>query len=488
MLSKLKSLASDTLIYGTFQVLGKFFAFFLTPIYTNAIPNKAELGDVYYIYSLLAFINIFFSFGMESSFFRFYKHDDLAQCRKVFTHAFVSIAAVSFVMSVLLFATAGMTAPLISDSPKAAEWIKIAAVIPFFDALILIPYALLRMTRRAKRFAYSRFFLIVFNVILNFIFVVWMKDGARGVLIANFVSSLAGVVIFSPEIFAYLVPGFDYGLIRDMIRFGLPTLPASLSSMILQLADRPILRYMADSSVVAIYQTNYRLGIPMLVFTAVFEYAWKPFYLSHHKEADSGRLFARVLTYFTMISALIFLVGSFYISFIVRMPFLNGKFINPQYWPALGIVPIILASYFFNGVFTNFTAGFLITKKTKYLPIAVGFAALINVLMNILLIPSLSYWGSAWANLGAYLASAVLIYIISRKIYPIKYEWNRIAIIIVSVLAVFIPAQYLTADLPLPLAFIIRTLALFFYAFMLKMLGFFTPEEIRGIKKLFHRQ
>jgi len=113
------------------------------------------------------------------------------------------------------------------------------------------------------------------------------------------------------------------------------------------------------------------------------------------------------------------------------IPFAGGELIHNSYWSGMGIIPIVLAGYFFNGVYNNFAAGFHIEKKTDYLPIAIGVAAILYVILNFALIPFYGIYGSAYATLIAYFVSAVILYLYSRKVYEIKYEWNRISILII---------------------------------------------------------
>ncbi|MFA6570382.1 MAG: oligosaccharide flippase family protein [Bacteroidota bacterium] len=484
MLSKLKSLASDTLVYGISTIVGRFLTFMLTPIYSNYISGD-EYGDVVYIFSIIAFFNILNSFGMDSAFFRFYKKDNPEDIKKVFTKSYLVITVVSGILSGLAIIFAEQIAPKITSLPNGVTLIPLAAIIPFLDAVMIIPYSYLRMSRHAKRFAYTKFSLIIIAVFFNFLLVVKYKMGGEGVFYAQLAANIAGALIFIPMIIKNLTFKFDKALFIDMLKFGIPTLPATLSAMILQVADRPILKLLTDSHSVAMYTINYRLGIPMLLLVSVFEYAWKPFYLSHYEEPDSKKLFARVLTYFTLISAAVFLITGFFIQYIVMMPFIGGKFINPAYWSGMGIIPIILGGYYFNGMYNNFAAGFHIEKKTQYLPIAIGAAALANILLNFILIPVFGYWGAAWATLGAYFISAVLLYLFQRKIYPNIFEWKRIAIIFITTIIIFTATSYFTSNMEMKPAFIIRIASLFLFIIILWSAGFFKPEEIKALKRIF---
>jgi O-antigen/teichoic acid export membrane protein len=483
MINRLKNLASDTAVYGLFTIVGRFLTFLLTPLYTNYLSIE-EVGDIVFIFSIIAFLNIIYSFGMDSAFFRFYSKDKPEQTKKVFSSSYFTILIISGIITLIFLLFAGLFAPGISDLPNATTLIRYAALIPFLDALMFIPYSYLRMTRQAKKFATAKFFLIIITVGMNFLLVVFINMGAEGVLLSQLTANLMGLFFFVPLIYNQLDFRFDFKLIKDMFRYGLPTMPASFSAIILQIADRPVLKALTDSAQLGIYGVNYRLGIPMMMFVSVFEYAWKPFYLSHYEDEDSKVLFKRVLTYFTLACAFVFLIVGFFIEYVVRMPFIGGNFINPEYWEGLGIIPIILIAYYFNGMFNNFAAGFHITKKTDYLPVAVGVAAISNIGLNFLLIPSMGYWGSAWATLISYVLSAVVLYYFSRKVYPINYEWKRILLIAAFAGIIYFLGTYLTGSLVDWASFAIRIGGVAVFVALLFLSGFFTPKEREMIGKV----
>jgi O-antigen/teichoic acid export membrane protein len=487
MKSRLRSLASDTMIYGVSTIAGRFLTFMLTPIYSNYLSGR-EYGDVIYIFSIIAFMNIVYSFGMDSAFFRFYSKNDLQETRRVFSVSYLSITFISGVVSLTVFLFADSIAPVITSLKSGPELIRVAAIIPFLDSMLIVPYSYLRMTRKAFRFSMTKFGLIIIAVASNVIFVIILRWGARGVLYSNLMSNIVGALIFIAMIYGHLRFDFNFKLIKQMLRYGLPTIPATLSAMILQVADRPILKVLTNSESVAMYTINYRLGIPMMLFVSVFEYAWKPFYLSHFEDKDAKYLYARVLTYFTLAASGVFLVTGFFIEYIVRMPFVGGKFINPVYWGGMGIIPIILGGYYFNGMFNNFAAGFHITKRTEFLPIAIGVAAISNIVMNFLLIPVWNYWGAALATLGAYAISAVVLYLLLRKTYPMQYDWKRLGILILTTIIVYFSIIFISSHFRLLVSFLIRLGGIVLFVVLLQLFGFFTESDIEKVKLLFKRQ
>ncbi len=442
MIDKLRSLLSDTAVYGVSTIVGRFLSFLLTPLYLNYLA-PAEFGQVALLYSYIAFINIFFSFGMESAFFRFYSFEDEDKNRRVFSNAFFAIVIVGATLTALAWAAAPAVARVL-DVSIGSKFIRYSFLIAFLDAVVLIPFGVLRMKRRSKKFALMKFGVIAFNLVANLVFVAGLGTGADGIFWAGMASSCAGVLLLTGEIRRYLVVQVDTGLLRAMAAFGLPTLPASFAAIVLQIADRPILQSIAGNTAVGIYQAAYKLGIPMMMAVTVFEYAWKPFFLQHYRDREARTLFSHVLTYFTVLCAAIFLLTGLFIEYIAYLPFVGGRFIPQAYMAGIGIIPVVLGAYYFLGIFTNLTAGVYLRKRTKYLPLVTGAAAAVNVILNYTLDPYYGMWGAAWATLGAYAVSALLLYCLTRRMYPIRYEWGKMLITAGITVGVFLLLKFIT--------------------------------------------
>jgi len=486
MKNKIKSLAGETIIYGLSSIFGRFLSFILTPVYTNYL-DTSQYDFVIYSFSIVALLNVIYSFGMETAYFRFYNFDNKEQSKKAFSNAYIFINSISLFFTIFLIAFSGFFGKIIA-SPNVENvgyLFSLAVLMPFIDALTYIPYGYLRMSKQAKKFAYTKFLIIFIAVAFNFIFLIPIGYQAEGVFLAQIIGSTFAFLYFIPILKRNLSFKIDSNLLNQMIKFGIPTIPAAISGIILQVADRPILKELTNSDLaITTYQVNYRLGIPMMIFVTVFEYAWKPFYLGNYKENDAKELYARILTYFTLISSFIFLFFSFFMVYFVQLPFIGGKLINPKYWEGLHIIPIILLAYFFNGMFTNFSAGFLIEKKTRYFPIAVGGAAIINIVSNFILIPIMGYEGAAWSTLIAYFFSAVLLYYYSLKIYPIKYEWGRIALIVSLAALVFFASSLINFN-NITFEILIKITLIILYFIALFLMGFFNKEEIKFFKNFF---
>ncbi len=487
--SKIKTLATDTVSYGVFQTLGRFLAFLLTPLYSNCLTT-GDNGVVAYLFVIIAIIQLIYSFGIEAAFFRFFDKNDESRNKKVFSNAFFTTTTISlfFTLLIILFSSA-IADWLLPNYNNAALIIQVAALIPFFDELMVAPNSHMRMQRQIKRFAIIRFSLVLCCVILNIYFLIFTSLGVLGVFMAQVIASIMGACILLPTTLKMLDLNIDRTLFSAMLKFGLPTLPAGLSSVALQTIDRPIMKLYLDDSQIGIYQINAKLAVPMMMAVTIFDFAWKPFFLNHHEDSDGKVLFSRIFTYFALICMIIFLVVSLFLENIVKIPLGGGKyFIHPDYWNALYIAPIIMVGYFFSGASNNFAAVFHIEKKTKYLPIAISVATIISIILNFILIPVIGFVGAALALVAGYFSSALLMKFLQRKTnYKIPYEWRRIAIIFITTAIIFVAGEYVKCVIDFNLAFYIKIILLFIFILLLKIFGFFTNSEIKIIKSFFQR-
>jgi O-antigen/teichoic acid export membrane protein len=436
MFSQIKRLGADTAIYGISTIVGRFLTFLLVPFYTNVLTTS-QYGIVANVYSYLAFLNVIYNYGMESAYFRYASGLEGGDAKEKFSTPFISIAISSILFSglIIIFAVPLTHVFLISES--LYRILYCSAGILFFDALVIVPFASLRLARRPKFFATLKIVNIASNVAFNIVSLLWLKWGVEGIFISGLASSVLTFVLMIPHIVRSSSWKFSGTLYSALLKFGLPYVPVGLSGMVLQVIDRPMLKAFTNDSNVGIYQANYRLGIFMNLVTSMFDYAWKPFFLSHANDDNAKTLFARVLTYFLLVMSGIFLLLSFFISDIVQIRIFGRHIIHPDYWSGLGVVPVVLLAYIFGGISIHFNAGIFIEKKTAYLLPTSILAAVSNIAANYFLIPKYGIMGAAYATLIAYALSAFVMYFIVQKFYRIEYEFGRIVKLALSVALVY---------------------------------------------------
>jgi O-antigen/teichoic acid export membrane protein len=276
-----------------------------------------------------------------------------------------------------------------------------------------------------------------------------------------------------------------------MLAFGLPYIPAGLAGIAIQVIDRPIMKALTDDATVGVYQAGHRLGVLMMLVVGMFDYAWRPFFLTHSKDEDAPKLFSKVFTYFVGLMMLVFVAGSLFVEDIARIPLFGRYFIGPDFWGGLGIVPIVLLAYVFTGAYVNFVVGVYLAKKTKYLPYATGAGAIVNVGVNFLLIPKLGITGAAIASLVSYIVMAAGIYFPSQRLYHVQYEWGRVVrlfLIALCIVLVFVSLNLQPMDATAILIKLSLTALFIALVFILKVFDSSDIKETKAeLMKMFGR-
>lgn len=425
MIDKIIRLGKEAAIYGLSSIVGRFLNFLLVPFYTNLLL-PSEYGVIANLYAYIAFAAVLFGYGMDAAYMRFVSSLEIGDKKQNFSVPFISVAATSLLFAILLHLNARFIAEVIGLGSEQSALVRFSAWVLFFDAVALVPYASLRMENKAGTFAVIRVANIVMTIVLNIVLLVGFDMRAEGVLLANLLASALTLIIQFPWIIPNFTFSFSSRLYKELLRFGLPYVPAGLASIAMQVIDRPILKMLTNDATVGIYQANYRMGVFMMLVVGMFDYAWRPFFLKHAEKPDAKPLFSRVFTLFSVVAMSLLVLLTLFIDDLIRVQVGHVHFIHPDYWSGALIIPVILLAYVFNGAYVNFLVGIYLEKKTSILPVVFGAGALVNVGANLLLIPEFGIMGAAYATLLSYVVLAVGIYIPSQRYYRIEYEWETI--------------------------------------------------------------
>ncbi|MDA0986952.1 MAG: oligosaccharide flippase family protein [Bacteroidetes bacterium] len=481
MFQKIKSLFTQTAIYGTSTIVGRLLNFLLVPFYTNVLLPD-EYGIVAYIFSIIALVGMIYGFGLEAAFFKYSTSKEGGNIEKTFSTSFLSLSVTSILLSTIILLNGEFILNTLSLEKLFLPSIYFAAITLAFDSFAAIPFSLLRLKNQAKYFAIVKILNIVITILSNIYFLLYLDFGVNGIFLSSAIASVGTVIFLLPVIYKNFSFQKNYNLMENLWRYGLPLIPAGIATTSLQIIDRPILRILTTDATVGIYQANYRLGIFMMLVVQMFDFAWRPFYFSHSNDADSKKIMSRVMIYFTLLLFLIFLIFSFFIPDIIALNIFGKSIIHQNYWSGLHIVPVILLAYLFFGLSNIFSAGLYIEKKTHLVPIASIIAAGLKIVLTFILVPFFEIMGAAIATLVAYLSLAITMLLLSQKAYPIQYEWARFSKITFVSLIIFLTTiffeQYASNQI------ILKIILLLLFIPLLYLFKFFNAEEKNKIKKI----
>jgi len=445
MFEKLKQLSMDTAIYGISTVVGRFLNFLLIPIFTN-IFNPTEYGVIQIIYAYMAILNILYIYGMDSAFIKFASLNELNDDKDNFSTPYFAVFSTSILFSLLIIFFKNSIALELGIPDEYQFLLYPAALVIFLDSNSSIPFLALRLKREVKKFSIFKVLNICTNLSLNLVLILIFDWGIEAIILSNIIASLVSLILLLPTIFRYLRLRFNIQVFKRFIKFGLPYLPAGLAVMVVQVIDVPILERLTDLNTVGVYKANYKLGIFMMLFVNMFQYAWQPFFLQNAQEKNAKDMFSKVLTYFTLVGSILLVGVSIFITDFVQFQFAGYSLIGSAYWSGLDIVPIILLAYLINGIYVIFSAGIYIEEKSFYVPFIAGAGALLNIIANLTLIPMIGIYGASIATLAAYVIMAAGYYIVTQKFYHIHYEWDKILKIFMGVILSGLCYYFLIAE------------------------------------------
>ena len=433
MLEKIKELSKDTAIYGISTVVGRFLNFLLVPFYTNIFLPQ-DYGIITNVYAFIAIMTIFFIYGMDAAYLKFSKDKELGNEKDIFSTPYFSVLIFSLLFCFSIFFLRNEIAIELAVPGTYEYLLVLVSAILFADAIAVLPFIKLRIERNAKKFALFKIINISINVVLNLVLILKFKMGIEAVFISNLIASGFTFILLMPSIAKSLRFSFSKKIFVRMLKFGLPYLPAGLGSILIQVIDRPIMEHLTDLNTLGIYQANHKLGIFMMLFVSMFQFAWQPFFMQESKNEDAKKVFSKVLTYFTLTASIILIVLSLFIDNIIRFEIFGRTIIGSLYWSGVDIVPVILFAYMFNGLYVVFTAGVYIREKSIYVPIITGAGAVVNIVSNFILIPLIGMMGAALSVLASYIVMAAGLYIVTQKFYKIEYEKKKIELIFLLIL------------------------------------------------------
>jgi len=434
--SRLKELFSDTAIYGLSSVVARFLGYLLVPFYTSYfLPG--EYGIIGLIYSGIGFLNVLFTFGMESSYIRY--ATERKGSEDVFRTLQSAILLVGTLLAVLMMLGSEALQPLMSLTRPDADTLYLLLIgILWFDALSVVPFAELRLIRKAWLYAGVRLANVIVNLSLNFWLVAGLGWGIEAVLWSNIVASVLTTLVLGVLTRKQLSGRFDTSLLKTALLFGLPYVPNGLGYAVNEFLDRFYLNAMNPEDIQRIYQTDYtaeditgiynatyKLAIFMTLGVQMFRMAWQPFFMKYAAAQDNRTLFAGVFDWFNVIAGAIFLSIGLFAAEIAgfAIPCTGGAtLIDSRYWAGLPIVPFLLAAYWFQGWFVNFSAGIFIKDQTSKLPAITLIGASITILANIWMVPAFGMTGPAMVKILAYATMSLLLLHYARRAMPVDYR------------------------------------------------------------------
>ena len=418
----IKSLGKHSFIYGLGHILTRLVTFFLLPLYTHVFTPE-EYGVVSLAYAFMGFTMILYRYGMDTALLK-YSVQKKGQERDEYIS---TIYGIQFITSIFFSGILYFSRNIISKivlGVNQPEWIALLSGVLLLDALWNLPVLLLRAEEKPIPFVLFNLANVLFTMGFNIFFVVILKMGITGVLLANFTASSIIFIISLPVIikrvsFSTIQPV----TLNTIFKFAIPFLPAGIFTMIMELANRYLLNWLAGTRDVGLYSAGHKMGVFGLIIVMGFNMGWTPYFLKRGKEEGAQKEFSQAATIFLGFLGFVIIAVSLWVPEIMRLPIGKRTLIGEQYWSVDNIVFCILLAYFFFGTYVIQLPGVYIKEMTNWIPVFRAIGAAINISFNIILIPRYGVIGSAWATVAAFMFMSLSVYIRCNKIFPVNYNW-----------------------------------------------------------------
>ena len=465
MAQQMRKLAKETAMYGVSSILGKFLNWMMVPLYTYVLASPADYGIVTNLYAWTALLLVMLTYGMETGFLRF-ANKNKEEAGKVYSTTLIAVGVTSTIFALMCIIFSHPIAVALGY-PDHSEFIAMLGTTVAFDAFGCIPYVYLRFKNRPVKFVALNLFAIFVNIFFNIFFLVicpWLMTkapnliswfynpnyGVGYVFIANIISTASVTVALLFDVFVVKFE-FDKALLKKMLKYSLPLVVLGIAGTMNQTLDKIIFKmilpgHFGDTQL-GIYGATSKIALVMTMFTQAFRYSYEPFIFAQKKDKNSLDIYADAMKYYILFALFIFLGMVLYMDIFKYV-------IQHNYWVGLKVVPIVLFSFIFQGIFFNLSLWYKLTDKTMYGAWFSILGTFIIVVLNILLVPRYSYMGCAWAAFSCYFVIMVVSYYFGQKNMPIKYDLKTIGLytavtLLFYVISLFIKTPYTVVNVML---------------------------------------
>lgn len=425
MLPYVRRLLTAGFAYQLGEAVAKVIALFTLPLYTHAMSPR-DYGTADLLLTGVILISIVLRLGVGEAFLRFHFLDaDPARRQRLARTTTAFCFAVTTGAALTLVAFAGPASELVLGFRDSVV-MAIAALGLWAFANLEIAYALLRVEERSRTFARASLVNVALTVTASVTMVVGLHLGARGLLLGNFGATAVVLVGLSLRERAQI--GLGRGMRRDdlgeLLRFGLPTVPADVSVYALNVVDRVYLYRHVSPADAGRYALALKLATAVTLAVRGFQYAWPPLAYSIESDAEASVLYARVTTWYVAATGLVVvglaLMGRWVLRVLAAPSFYGAHEALP--WVALG-----WALYGLLLVFTAIAGRARIT--TRNFPAAAAGLA-VNVVAILILVPALGIAGAGIALCLAYVVNLGAMALLTRRLFPVRFEGRRLALLV----------------------------------------------------------
>ena len=424
--ANIKEFAKGSSILVASNIALKAIQFFLLPLYTEYL-SPAELGISDTITSFTSFLFPLLVMAFDSAFSAyFYEEDGKEYTNRVFNTVFFFLLIQGFIPIIMAFGSGIISQVLFGTSDYSVG--IILALLSVSTNLWYLSFALLtRMENRMRTFALINVFSSTTMILLNILFVSILKWGYMALLASSCIVNGLQIVLYLMTCKVTINRNYiNKPLLKKMFKYAVPLIPMTVSTWILNMSDRYMLLYFSGEAEVGIYGIGSRFITVLSVVISGISTAYTSFAFKSHRDEDAKEMFSDVVNIL-----FVFLAG------ICTTVALFGKEIiyimtSSEYHSSYLLLPSMMFSQLAYALYTFTGYGIAFQKKPQYYFYSVTSGALLNVILNVFLLPKMGAVGAALTTLIGTVLMLGISYYYSNKLYPCNYGIIKIAFVFLS--------------------------------------------------------
>ena len=461
---QMRRLGRHSAVYGLGGIVSRVLAVFLLPLYTRYL-NPSDYGAIEALVALTAVVFALLRAGIQSSFFRFYFNAEGERGRQTvvrtsywFTMGTATLALIAGEIFAAPISQALYRSTDHTDLVRAA-FVGLWATMNY-DQLT----ALFRVEERSVSYAIASLTNVLLTVGATILLVVVLDQGPVGVIVGNFSGTLAVYLVLLVYRRSQLGLEFDRDVFRRMTAWGMPFIPSVIALNVIDFADRFLLVRMKGQHELGLYAIGMRVSAALLFLLAAFRTAWPAFAYSIPEE-EAKRTYGYVLTYVTFFSCWGALALGLGAPWIVRL------LTTPDFYAGSEVVPLLAFAFVVFGAYVVVVTSIGRAGKRGSNWMVTGAAASFGIGLNFALIPPFGKMGAAASMLLAYFVMFLGITWKAQRVFPVVYQWRRVATLAGAAAALMIVGK--SFDLGLVGAIALTAV----YPLALGLVGFYLPQE-----------
>ncbi|MFC0775874.1 lipopolysaccharide biosynthesis protein [Terrimonas alba] len=441
-MSGIKKLAGQTLWYGVPTIARRFLGYIMNLTLPLIFAQPATTADLTQIYAIIPFLNVLFTYGLETAYFRFSRDEEQ---KNLYSTLSLSLLGSTLFFTALLFIFKDSIAGW-ANLDEHSEYVNWMAAIIFFDAISTLAFARLRQENRPKRYAFATLAGVLLNILVVVLFLAIIPKyvqnnphsflgtfydkniGIGYYLLGNLAGSILTFLILRKE-FSQIQFRFDGSLWKKVMEYAYPLVIVGMGGMVNDMLSRLIYQHVVDlpeeqaKHELGIFGNIYRLAVLITIMIQAFRMAAEPFFFSQSKDENAPRTYARIMKFFVIACCCMFLFISLYIDVFAWFFEAIDK---PAWVEGLNVVPLLALGNVFLGIYYNLSIWYKLTNKNMTGAVITFGGAAITIVLNILLIPRYHYLGAAIATFCCYLFMMITSYLLGQKYYPVPYARKKL--------------------------------------------------------------